>query len=115
MQNKVYEVGDRAGSTGGYAYVSGYVRDAVSGEPIAGVLVQSGNKSSLYSSTDAYGFYKLRLPVGDDNLNYSGYGLEDVNLSVVVNSDGNLNLEMKEKVTDGRGMRTRRLGVRIDL
>ena len=103
MQNKVYEVGDRAGSTGGYAYVSGYVRDAVSGEPIAGVLVQSGNKSSLYSSTDAYGFYKLRLPVGDDNLNYSGYGLEDVNLSVVVNSDGNLNLEMKEKVTALKG------------
>lgn len=103
LQNKVYEIGDRAGFSGGYGYVSGYVRDAGSGEPIPGVLVQSGNKSSSYATTDNYGFYKLRLPVGEDKLTYSGYGLEDVNLSVVVNSDGNLNLEMKEKVTALKG------------
>ena len=96
--NKVYEVGQPENARGDRAYVNGTVRDVLSGEPIAGVVVSSGNGSS-YAMTDNDGSFRLSLPLGEHVLDFSGFSLEDLHLNVNVNSDGGLDVVMKEKIT----------------
>ena len=97
FQNKVYEIGDPGAKTSGKAYVSGHVRDVASGEPLTGVSVYD-EKTGAYSVTDADGFYRVALPLGDNTLNLSGYSLDDMHLSLKVFDDGVLDVVMKEKV-----------------
>ena len=74
--NKVYQIGDKGSANrAGKAYVSGYVRDSRTGEPVIGVsLVDNATKS--FAQSDAAGFYKILLPVGESVLDVSGYSLE---------------------------------------
>ena len=96
FQNKIYEIGEKKDGRTGKAFVSGFVRDAGTGEPLVGIAVYDGN---TYASTDAAGHYRISLPVGDGVLNFSGYGMEDLHLTVIVYNDGALDVAMKEKVT----------------
>ena len=98
FQNKVYEIGEPGAKTSGKAYLSGHVRDVSSGEPLTGVSVYD-DKTGAYSVTDADGFYRVALPLGDGQLNLSGYSLEDMHLTLKVYDDGVLDVVMKEKVT----------------
>lgn len=102
FQNKVYEIGDPVEGRTGNAYVTGYVRDISNGEPLVGISVYD-DKSGAYAQTDAYGFYRVHLPVGEDVLNFSGYSLEDMHLNVIIYDDGGLDVVMKEKVTSLKG------------
>lgn len=102
FQNKVYEVGDRTSAREGKAYVSGYVRDVSSGEPLIGVSVLD-DRSGAYAMTDSYGFYKIQLQTGEHSLSFNGYSLEDMLLTVIVHTDGDLDVVMKEKVTSLKG------------
>ena len=99
--NKVYEVGQAENARGDRAYVNGTVRDVLSGEPIAGVVVAAGSGGS-YAMTDNDGSFRLALPLGDNTLDFSGFSLEDLHLNVHVNSDGGLDVVMKEKITSLR-------------
>ena len=96
FQNKIYEIGERKEGRTGKAFVSGFVRDVSTGEPLVGVAVYDGR---TYASTDAAGHYRISLPVGEGALNFSGYGMEDLHLTVIVYDDGALDVAMKEKVT----------------
>ena len=98
FQNKVYEVGEPDADKTGKAYVSGHVTDISSGEPLAGVSVYD-EKTDAYTVTDGSGFYRVALPVGDRQLNFSGYSLDDLHLILKVWDDGTLDVVMKEKVT----------------
>lgn len=98
FQNKVYEIGDPdQRRTSGRATVRGYVRDVASGEPLVGVSVYD-IAGKNYTQTDAYGFYKLTLPVGGNQIGFSGYSLEDLKLDLMLYDDGGLDVVMKEKV-----------------
>ena len=97
FQNKLYEIGEPGARRSGKAYVSGHVRDVGSGEPLTGVSVYD-EKTGAYTVTDAEGFYRLALPVGDNLLNLSGYSLDDMHLNLLVHDDGVLDVVMKEKV-----------------
>lgn len=99
--NKVYEIGEKEAGRTGKVYVSGHVRDVASGEPLVGVSVYDG--SGLYTVTDAAGFYKILLPVGSNTLNFSGYSMDDLHLSLLVYDNGGLDVTMKEKVTALKG------------
>ena len=98
FQNKVYEIGDPGAKTSGSAFLSGHVRDVSSGEPLSGVSVYD-EKSGIYTVTDADGFYRVAIPVGDSRLSLSGYSLEDLHLTLKIWDDGSLDVVMKEKVT----------------
>ena len=103
FQNKVYEIGDPDGARrSGRATVRGYVRDVSSGEPLVGVSVYLDDGKS-FTQTDAYGFYKLTLPMGPNKLGFSGWSLEDMKLDLVVYGDGALDVVMKEKVFTLKG------------
>lgn len=97
FQNKVYEIGETNAGRHGKVYVSGHVRDVSSGEPLTGVSVYD-EKTGAYAVTDGAGFYRVALPVGDNQLNLSGYSLEDMHLNLRVWDDGVLDVVMKEKV-----------------
>ena len=97
FQNKVYEIGESNAGRKGKVFVSGHVRDVANGEPLTGVSVYD-DKSGAYAVTDAAGFYRVALPVGDNQLNLSGYSLDDMHLTLKVWDDGVLDVVMKEKV-----------------
>ena len=97
FQNKVYDIGDPTTVRTGKATVRGYVRDVATGEPLVGVSVFQVD-GGAFTQTDAYGFYRILLPVGENVLGFSGYSLEDMNLHLVVFDDGGLDVVMKEKV-----------------
>ena len=97
-QNKTYQIGDRGnGSASGKASLSGYVRDAVTGEPVVGVSLVD-NTTRSYAQSDAHGFYKILLPVGKTVLDVSGYSLEDTKVHLQVYGEGSLDVVVKEKV-----------------
>jgi hypothetical protein len=96
--NKVYEIGDPSAGRSGKVYLSGHVRDVSSGEPLTGVSVYDTG-GSAYTLTDADGFYRIALPVGDVALSLSGYSLDDMHLNLKIFDDGSLDVVMKEKVT----------------
>ena len=102
FQNKVYEIGEKMEGRTGKAIVSGYVHDVSSGEPLTGVAVYD-DKTGAYSLTDAYGFYRISLPIGEGVLNFSGYSMDDLHLNVIVYGEGVLDVVMKEKVTSLKG------------
>jgi len=96
--NKVYEIGDPAAGRTGKVYLNGHVRDVSNGEPLTGVSVYD-TKTGAYTVTDADGFYRIALPVGDGQLSLSGYSLDDMHLNIKLFDDGTLDVVMKEKVT----------------
>jgi len=96
--NKTYEIGDPGAGRSGKVYLSGHVRDVSSGEPLTGVSVYD-TASGAYTVTDADGFYRISLLVGDGQLSLSGYSLDDMHLNLKLFDDGTLDVVMKEKVT----------------
>ena len=96
-RNKTYEIG-RKGAGEGRAKVSGVVRDVASGEALGAVLV-SDRSGRNYCYTDKEGRYSLSLPTGENLLTFREYSMEDMDIHVIVNSSGELDIVMREKVT----------------
>ena len=98
-RNKVYTVGDRSQDKGGARKtVSGVITEAETGEPMYGVVVFD-DQTKTYVRSDRKGVYRISIPGGENVLNFSADGKEDLGLRVVVLSDGQLNVMMTEKVT----------------
>ncbi|MCQ2182385.1 MAG: TonB-dependent receptor [Bacteroidales bacterium] len=102
FRNKIYDIGERDVPGKTKAYVRGNVRDITSGEALVGVSVYDEATGS-YAVTDAAGFYRIQLPVGENVLCFSGYSMEDLKLNLVVHDDGGLDVQMKEKVVSLKG------------
>ncbi len=96
-RNKVYQIGEKNNKRSGKAYVSGYVRDSRTGEPVIGVSIANAQSGS-YAQSDAAGFYKILLPTGENTLDVSGYSLEDAKVHLQVYNDGSLDIIVQEKV-----------------
>jgi len=97
-ENKIYKIGDpNTPKKTGRAILSGYVKDLGTGEPLIGVAVYIENPNTS-ATTDAYGFYRIPLPKGEQNLLLKGYGLEDAKLMLDVYGDGQLDIALKEKI-----------------
>ncbi|MEA3461550.1 MAG: carboxypeptidase-like regulatory domain-containing protein, partial [Bacteroidota bacterium] len=79
----------------GKATVSGYVRDAATGEALiaANVIIE---ELGTGTSTNEYGFYALSLEPGRYNLIYSYVGYATVSRTIVLSDDMVLNMELEE-------------------
>ena len=98
-RNKVYTVGDPSLDKGkAVKTVRGIVREAETGEPMYGVVIFD-DATKTYTRTNRNGEYRINLPGGDNILNFSAEGKEELALRVQVQSDGGLNVLMTEKVT----------------
>ena len=98
-RNKVYQVGAPAMDKGEpLKTVRGKITEAETGEPMYGVVIFDDN-TRTYTRSDRNGQYRISLPGGENVLNFSADGKEDLALRVQVHSDGGLNVMMPEKVT----------------
>ncbi len=77
--------------------LSGYLRDANSGEPLIGATIYSSalKKGAV---TNEYGFYSLTLQEGSVELLFSYLGYEQRNLPVKLYSDQMINLDLKSSI-----------------
>lgn len=97
-RNKIYPIGQAGQAKGDHATVSGVILEAETGEPLPGVVVFD-DKTSTYVRSNARGQYSIRLPLGDNVLNFSAESKEDLDLKVVLQSDGSLDVVMTERIT----------------
>ena len=98
-RNKVYTVGDPALDKGSATKtVRGVVTEAETGDRLYGVVIfDEGTKT--YTRSNRTGEYRISIPGGENVLNFSYEGKEDLALRVIVQSDGSLNVVMTDKVT----------------
>lgn len=93
---KTFRIGKERQKTGKEFFtLSGYIRYAVSGEPIPNlsVIVQRLNKGV---TTGDDGFYQITLPQGQYLLETSAMGIEPSKVNVVLYDSGTLNINLNE-------------------
>ena len=75
--------------------ISGYVKDAGSGEMMIGAVVNAVG-STKGAVTNTYGFYSLELPAGDYQIAYSSLGYVSDTLSVSLRDNQRRDVSLKE-------------------
>jgi len=90
-ENKVYEIGDASGKAADRVTVTGNISDFKTGEPMVGVAVFVKDPM-IGATTDAYGYYTLRLPPGRHELYIQGMGMKDTRRQIMLYSDGKLDI-----------------------
>ena len=71
--------------------ISGYVRDAGSGEPLISANVYE-SRSGAGAVTNTYGFFSLTLPSDSVNLSFSYIGYETSRQALYLDKDISLNI-----------------------
>src|SRR5450432_1677467 len=98
-ENRLYDIGHKTNVIGpGVAIVSGNIRNARTGEPVAGATVYTVTPA-ISAVTDQYGYFSISLPKGHHILNVQGLGMRDGRYQVVLYSDGKLDIDLLEQVT----------------
>ena len=77
--------------------ISGYVKDAASGELLIGTSVYMKENLKYGITTNQYGFYSLTIEQGNYHVMVSFIGYEEQNIPVELNRDIRLNMELKPK------------------
>ena len=93
-RNKIYVIGSGEART---VKLEGVVTELETGDPLPGVVVFD-DKTSTYARTNLKGHYTLTLPGGENILNFSTEGKEEMSLRVDLRGNGTLNIELPDKV-----------------
>ena len=102
LEKKIYEIGLKNGKpVTGDVSLTGFVRDIETGAPVMGANI-SIDTSSIYKSTDPFGFYSLKIPSGHHILHISSAGMKDTRRHLMIYGDGKLNIELQEFVASLR-------------
>jgi outer membrane receptor protein involved in Fe transport len=97
-ETKVHDIGSKSYRiTPGQSTLTGYVRDAVTGQPVIGAAIFTGNPV-VGVTTDVLGFYEFTLPRGKHVLKVSSTGMRETQRQIVLYSHGKLDIEMRESV-----------------
>jgi outer membrane receptor protein involved in Fe transport len=97
-ENKIYEIGIKTNNIQpGSATISGYLKEAKSGESVVGASIYVSNTTTKVV-TDQFGYYTIKLPRGRQTLVVHGFGLTDTRRQIILYTDGRLNIEMQEQV-----------------
>ncbi|HKK62359.1 MAG TPA: TonB-dependent receptor [Bacteroidales bacterium] len=76
------------------ASLSGYVRDANSGEELIGANLSISPGNSVGGVTNLYGFYSISLKPGSYNIEVSYTGYENFNFQIEIKRDTTFNIEL---------------------
>ncbi|MCF2503548.1 TonB-dependent receptor [Dyadobacter sp. CY107] len=97
-ESKLHEIGIKKHRiTPGNSTITGYVRNAVTGEPVIGAAVFIASPS-IGVTTDALGLYALTIPRGKQIVRIKSTGMRETQRQVMLYSDGKLDIEMRESV-----------------
>ena len=83
--------------------ISGFVRDAKTGEPVGAASLFISN-SPIGSVADQYGFFKLMLSRGVHTLNIQSIGMEDRQIPIKVIGEGRINISMDTRIIALKGV-----------
>ncbi|UOE49883.1 TonB-dependent receptor [Mucilaginibacter sp. SMC90] len=98
-ENKLYEIGIKTNTIeAGTATLSGYVKEAKSGESVTGASIYVTNTKTGVA-TDQFGYFTIKLPKGRQVLSVRGIGMRDTRRQIILYSDGKIIIEMQEQVT----------------
>ena len=98
IENKLYDIGIKRNYVPkGNVNIAGYIRDAQTGESLAGALIYVEHPHAQVN-TDQFGYYSLVLPAGRHTLNVISPGMFDTKRQVMLYSDGKFDIAMEEKV-----------------
>ncbi len=75
--------------------LSGYIRDAKTGETLIGATVSVKEKPGTGAATNAYGYYALSLPAGTYTFLYAYLGYETAEQKVVLKEAQKLNVSLQ--------------------
>ncbi len=90
-------IGNRSLMTvGNTAQIAGYVKNASTGEAVQGALIFEEGSDS-HATTDAQGFFSIRLPTGDHTLLIQYSGLKVKRQNIILFSNGTLNVGLEEE------------------
>jgi hypothetical protein len=98
VENKLYQIGVSNGKTTGNLTLSGYVRNVKTGEALAGATIYDPNVKTG-ANTDAFGHYVMHLAAGKHVLTIRALGMKDEQRQIMLNADGQINIEIHELVT----------------
>jgi len=78
--------------------LSGYIKDAATGETLISANIVNKDDVLMGAATNTYGFYSLTLPQGEYTLIVSYLGYEDQVVTVKLNSNQELNIDLSQGV-----------------
>ncbi|HMO32301.1 MAG TPA: TonB-dependent receptor [Lacibacter sp.] len=81
--------------------ISGYIRDSTSNESVIGATISTGGQRRATSSNQ-YGFYSLTLVPGSYTLTVSHVGYQSREVSLQVEADRQLNIDLAPRVTSSQ-------------
>ncbi|GAA5025802.1 collagen-binding protein [Marivirga lumbricoides] len=79
--------------------VSGYIKEASSGESLIGATVIDAANPSVGQVSNVYGYYSLQLEPGAYTLRVSFVGYKPKEVKVDLNSDATINFELEEETS----------------
>lgn len=80
--------------------ISGYVKDAKTGEELIGARIIIKDLSATGASTNAYGFYSLTIPEGNYTVTAQYIGYEPKSFEVALVQNTTLNFTISEKASE---------------
>jgi len=96
-ESLIYAVGDPNTPSASDAIMTGVVTNFKNGEMMPGVSLLLEDPP-IGTTTDAFGFYSIRLPPGRRELIIRSVGMKDSRRQVIIFSDGKLDIELEEQV-----------------
>jgi len=98
LENEILEIGEVVKRFDGTtATIAGYIKETKTGEPVIGasVYIKDPLKGVI---TDQFGYFSLTLPKGRHEIYVNSTGMKSVKRQVLLNSDGALNVELRDDI-----------------
>ncbi|MFW6371085.1 MAG: carboxypeptidase-like regulatory domain-containing protein, partial [Bacteroidota bacterium] len=94
---KIHEIGIPGKNKSNFAVLNGYVTGYETEEPVSNAsIIVAGTSQGI--STNKNGYYEIRLPIGNNTLQFSSIGMEPTQRIVNIYSDGRLDVQMETKI-----------------
>lgn len=97
IENKIFEIGEKSERGNRKASLAGYIQDAKTGEPLAGVSVYV-DSPFVGVFTDQFGYFSMLLPRGYHVLRISSVGMKETRRLIQLYSDGKINIQLQEYI-----------------
>ncbi|HNJ58280.1 MAG TPA: carboxypeptidase-like regulatory domain-containing protein, partial [Chitinophagaceae bacterium] len=101
IQNKLIVIGKPNAAVSGKVLITGQVKNGKNNEPIVGAVIAAGKTNVV---TDYLGKFTISLNKGRNMLTASSIGMRDAVRQLLVQSSGNINIEMQENITALKGV-----------
>ncbi len=95
--DEVISIGTKNNKGNSIATIIGYIKDVDNGEPLTGatIFIEELKTGTI---ADADGYYMLSIKTGTYHIIYRTFGMKTIKKEIVVNSDGQLNINLSKEL-----------------